>query len=164
MNKYLSICVVVLLAALACSSCSLDDNDNHAEAEVGYVGVVDSIRLTDQADTSYYKFIEEALCSEKIKVAGQASLFTQKAKVENATLPMAVAICDSMAFEYYAKVLQGVSLDDIKSAIFDAHTNTITQSGVTDRWLVPISPFTAYISLFSSNRGEAVKRFSREFR
>lgn len=164
MNKYLSICVVVLLTALAFSSCSLDDNDNHAEAEVGYIGVIDSIKLTDQADTTYYQFIEEALSSEKIKVAGEASLFTQKAKVENATLPMAVAVCDSMAFNYYTKVLQGVSLDDIKSAIFDAHKNTITQSGVTDRWLVPISPFTAYISLFSSTRGEAVNRYSREFR
>ena len=164
MNKYLSFCAVLLLVATAFISCSLDDTDNHAEAEVSYGGVLDSLTFTDKADTAYYRLIEEALGSEKLKVVGNASLFSEKAKVENASISIAVAFCDSMAYDYYVRVLQGVTLDDVKSTIFDAHTDSLARNGVTDRRLVPISPFTAYITLFSSNRGEPVNRFSRTFR
>ena len=163
MKKLFSFSVVLLFATLTCTSC-LDDNDNHAEAEISYAGAVDSIHFTDQADTAYHQLIYEALYSEKLKVAGNASVFTEKAKVNSGSMIMAVAVCDSMASEDYVKLLRNVSLSDVRGTIFYAHEDSLRHLGVNGPELVPISPFTAYISLYSSHQGKTVNRFNPSFR
>ena len=163
MKKYLSIFTALLMVAFICSSC-VDDADNHAEAEVHYAGVVDSIHFTDQADTAFYKLINEALYGEKLKVAGNASVFSKKANLDNANVAMAVAYCDSMAHADYQKILQAITLDDVKSTIFNAHNDSLVKVGITSPDYVPVSPFTAYISLYSSWQDKPVFHFRPTFR
>lgn len=163
MRKIVFICTALLMAAITFTSC-LDDDDNTAEATVSYVGVLDSLQFTDQADTAFQMLIAEAIYSERIKLAGTNSVFSETAKVNSSSSYYASAVCDSMANDDYIKVLQNVSLYDIKDAIYTAHKDSLNGLGIGNAELVPVSPFTAYLSLYTSLQGQVLRRYTRTFR
>lgn len=163
MRKLLFVSIVALLSAITVTSCIKNDGE-HAEAQVSYVGVLDSIKFTDNNDSAYFKLISEALCSEKLKVAGANSLFSEKATVDYGSVAFAVAICDSLANKDYIKLLQSVKLSDVKSTIFYAHSDSLRELGILSPELVPISPFTARLSLYSSHYSQAIHYYTRDFR
>ncbi len=163
MKKLFSTCMAFLMVALVFTSCFGDD-DNHAEAEVNYAAAIDSLRFTDKADTLFANLIKEALCSEQLKVAGRASTFKEKAEIGYSSTVMAAAVCDTMANSDYIKVLQNVRLADVKSVIYSAHADSLAKEGMSSPEVVPISAFTAYLSLHSSFQGKAIRQYTRVFK
>jgi len=155
--------VLLGISIIACTgaltSC-FNDDDNEASASIQYYATCESIDFTDENDTTYTKLINESL--DKLELAGNGSLFLQKASVSNGNMGAAVFECNRQAAEKYNKLVQQADIDDIKKIIYDNHRDSL---GLTSPNDIPLDAFTTTLALRTlySINADTIKTFKKTF-
>ena len=144
MKKILYLISSLLLTSMLATSC-LKGNEN-ATATIYYVGMTDSIKLSDKSDSVWIENIVEALV--KMKVTGE--VFMESDTTEASIQDYAVLGCNEKAGKNFNNTLKKVNLKEIKKTIFNAHADSLIQLGYSGgAESLPIDKFTLYTSLWS---------------
>lgn len=106
MKKLLLLIAAIVTCSLTFQSC-LDDTDDKADATCWFFGNIDSIGLTDPADSVFIPCIVKALCSPTLSAVGDSSLFSTTAVGD--FLEQAIYECRVQAHTEYSNKLNGIS-------------------------------------------------------
>ena len=149
----------IIACVLALISC-VDNEENTANAEISYYATCENINFFDESDIAYKELIEESL--DSLKLTGNNSIFKQKASVDYGYMGLAVAECNRLATEKYARLIQQYDLEDVKKAIFNKHKNSL---GVNSYSEIPIDEFTASLSLRTlyTTNADTIKTYIKYF-
>ena len=148
MKRFLLIISSLIIASTSIVSCLSDDTKS--TANVTYIGMVDSIKFTNQADTVWETNIKEALMKQKVLYTP----FEVSDTAESSIQDYAVYLCNAKAGAKLDKDLKTVTLAQVKKNIFNQHADSLMKvyrdsidiKGSED---LPLSEFTLHSSLWS---------------
>ena len=145
MKKIVLLITTLVLTSVIATSC-LKEEDNSTEATIYYIGVVDSIKYSEPADSMWEDNIKEALT--KLEIANY--IFKETATVDVAIQSYAVQQCNLQAGETFNNKLQKISLSAIKSTIYNNHADSRVRLGYNEGAdALPINEFTLHSSIYS---------------
>ena len=152
---------ISIIACLGTFTSCFNDDDNEASASIQYYATCESIDFTDENDTTFTKLINESL--DILKLAGNGSIFPQKASVNNGYMGTAIFECNRLATEKYNKLVQQADIDDIKKIIYDNHRDSL---GLTSPNDIPLDAFTTSLALRTlyTINADTIKTFKKTFR
>lgn len=142
MKKIFSILTSLVFTSFLINSCIGDGKTS--SATINYLGVVDSIKYSNLADTVWTKDIIEA--TTKLEVT--YTPFEISDTVAGSEQYYVIQLCDYKAGGTYNKKLQTLTLANIKKSIYNAHADSLVKLGFNQGAdSLPISPFTLHTSL-----------------
>lgn len=145
MKKIVLFITSLLLTSVIVTSC-LSEKDNSTEATIYYIGVIDSLKYTNPADSVWEDNIKEALTKLEI----ENYIFKETATVDVAIQSYAVQQCNLQAGETFNNKLNKLSLSSVKTAIYNAHADSLIRLGYNEGAdALPISEFTLHSSIYS---------------
>lgn len=150
MKKFAFFALTLLLSSLAFTSCISDDNNS--SATVNYVGMVDSIKYTNEADTVWTRNVKEALQKMEVLYHNFSTTDTAMSSIND----YAVQGCNLKAGAIMDKKLKSVKLNDIKKNIYSLHADSLNKLGYVGSEALPISKFTLHSSLWSYYTGKEI--------
>lgn len=156
MKQYSYLSVLLACTLFLCFSCS---KDKDSEVGISY-RISTQFTFTDEAtESTFGTYIEEGF--ESMGLWGSAANFA-----ENATAPSvdeAIAQCNRQAMAEYDKRLTSLTLDKLKTTIFDRHSAEFQLMGFASAEDLPITGFTVSFELFSFMTGMNLKTTSIDF-
>lgn len=148
MKKIVFIIAAMMLTSLCVTSCL---EDAKSSFDGNYYGACTSINYTDSADTVWQKNIIEAL--------NKQTIFSQYFKCDTTVSSSAISpiiLCNSKAVSIYLAAMKKLNLKDIKTAIFNAHADSLIKIGYPVSDSITLKPFYIGAGLVSTYAGSII--------
>ena len=144
MKKLLLLIAAIVTCSLTFQSC-LSDNDDKADATCWFFGNIDSIGLTDPADSVFIPCIVNALGSTTLSVAGNNSWFSTFAAGEDINLVLYE--CRKQAITDYSNKLNGITSNMLREKAQSYNGDTLSVDS--------LDAFTVKYGLYDPNTTSA---------
>ena len=143
--KKITLFAVVLLATVLVNSCN---KENNASSTLNYAGVCKTIHYSDTLNVRWNNLVKESF--DLLGYTGARSIFQETATVDVGSIDYAQYMCHVQARKTYTTKLNSLILSQVKSSIFNTHTDSIIGLGYPRADSIPLKQFSAVFYLFSS--------------